>query len=120
MKNATESSHGNDGTGYPPLFRRMGTDARRNMGKPELAMCGACLVVLIALLVFEVSGRVSLLLAVAMLWALGQVDRRAQPKSALQRALDADEKADDEYRERMTIWAARERNEEEAPWKSDS
>ena len=120
MKNAPDSSDGDAGTGSPRALRQPGSNARRSITKPELAMCGACLVVLLALLVFEASGRIAFLLAVGMLWALGQVDRPARSKSAVQRALDADAKADDEYRQRSAAWAALARNEEEATWKSDS
>lgn len=95
MKNATDSSDGDAGTGSPRALRQAGSNARRSITKPELAACGACLVLLIALLVFDVSGRVGFLLAVGMLWAL-------------------------EYGQRFAAWAARERNEEEATWKLDS
>jgi hypothetical protein len=120
MKNATAPADGTGGAASASELRRLDSKARRSVGKPELAVYGVGLVVLIALLAFEVSGRVCLVLAVVMLWALGQFNRPESSKSAFTRALDASAKADDEFREQMAILAAQKRNQEEAPWKLDS
>lgn len=92
---------------------------RRSLCQREVAVYGVCLLLLVALLVFAASSPISVLVVLAMLWALGHEQRLGSEGSGnrLARQLEADEKADDEARERLLLWANENGNDEERPWK---
>ena len=101
------------------LLRQLGSNVRRSLGQREVALHGLCLLLLVALVVFAASSPISVLLVLAMLWALGH-ERRLDSEgsgNSLARQLEADGNADDEARERMLLWANENRNDEEGSWK---
>jgi hypothetical protein len=103
------------------LLRQLRSNLRRSLGQREVAVYGVCLLLLVALLVFAASSPISVVLVLAMLWALGHEQRTSDQHSqnSLARRLEADGNADDEARERLLLWAHANSNDEEVPWKSD-
>ena len=99
----------------------MGSSVWQSLGQREVALHAGCLLVLVALVAFAASSPISVLLVLAMLWALGHDERRGaqRSRSALAQRIEDDRKSDDDARERLLLWANPNHHDEEGPWKSD-
>lgn len=77
---------------------RLCANVRRSLAQREVAMHGACLLLLVALVAFAPSSPIAVLLALAMLWALSPEQRLGAQRPGADRVglPDNDGKADDE------------------------
>jgi hypothetical protein len=101
-----------------PLLRRLGANARRSLSEREVVVPGACVLLLLVLVAFDVQSIIATASVLAMLWALDQEQRRGRERAAL--LLDADGKAAGEGLQRRLSCADNARNDEEVPWKLGS
>jgi hypothetical protein len=98
----------------PPLLRRLDVNVRRSLSKREVVVHGACLLLLLVLVAFDVRSIIATALVLGILWALGLDQRHAA------HPLETDGKGADDALERRLVSTGNVRNEEEEPWKLGS